>query len=257
MMLGTDASSSISLTRMCLSRRLALQRSPRKWALHLLETHAGRFYCCACLVFCHRLKQSSDCTYTSLILHSWNNPSPYLPKATFIPHTTPLSYYVDHFLKTPLYLTMHGPWDQDTDRKLLLCLVDPNLKAKWAEVATSMGPSFTSESVRYVFWKMGAWSFCCHTQCSRISIDFISTPTGRSSPSKFLISRTLPYTSSSYLKHSTQTQRFIFFHLSVKVNQDAFGLDARERAHPSPRRHQPGQHPTWRSALECHDPSLG
>jgi hypothetical protein len=140
-------------------------------------------------VFCHRLEQSSDFTYTSLIPHSsWNNPTPYLLKATFILHTTPLSYYADHFLKTSLNLTMPGPWDQDTDRKLLLCLVDPNLKAKWAEVATSMGPSFTSESVRYVFWKIGAWSVCCHTQCSRISLDSISTLTGRSSPSKFLIS---------------------------------------------------------------------
>lgn len=43
---------------------------------------------------------------------------------------------------------MPGPWDAESDRKLLLRLIDPNLKAKWVEVATDMGPVFTSEAVR-------------------------------------------------------------------------------------------------------------
>lgn len=56
--------------------------------------------------------------------------------------------------KESVRLIMPGPWDHETDRKLLLCLVDPNLKPKWVDVASDMGSGFTSESVRYVFWKI-------------------------------------------------------------------------------------------------------
>ena len=39
-------------------------------------------------------------------------------------------------------------WNPDQDRKLLLRLIDPGGKHQWGEVASDLGPGFTSESVR-------------------------------------------------------------------------------------------------------------
>jgi hypothetical protein len=73
---------------------------------------------------------------TLLVLNPHNN-----PRLTSLPCTRPFISF---------HLIMPGPWDEVTERKLLLCLVDPNIKANWGEVAASMGPGFTNESVRYV-----------------------------------------------------------------------------------------------------------
>ncbi len=45
---------------------------------------------------------------------------------------------------------MPGPWDDQTEKRLLLSIMDPDLKPKWEIVAGRMGISFTAESCRYV-----------------------------------------------------------------------------------------------------------
>jgi hypothetical protein len=77
--------------------------------------------------------QSHGLAEPTLVLFYFDKTQPNLHPATSIASTL---------------IVMPGPWDAESDRKLLLRLVDPNLKAKWAEVASHMGPTFTSEAVR-------------------------------------------------------------------------------------------------------------
>ena len=41
-----------------------------------------------------------------------------------------------------------SPWTELTERKLLLCIMDPEQKPKWEEVAGRMGQGFTGEACR-------------------------------------------------------------------------------------------------------------
>ena len=43
-----------------------------------------------------------------------------------------------------------SPWNESTERKLLLCLVDPEKKPDWAVVSRNMGDGFTGEACRSV-----------------------------------------------------------------------------------------------------------
>ncbi|ERF70922.1 hypothetical protein EPUS_02445 [Endocarpon pusillum Z07020] len=121
-MLETDAFYCIFLTQPHLSPKLGLPRLHKNWALRHQETRATPIN-----------------PTTSLLL---------------LILATPLPCDFCRLSKDSTELIMPGPWDHETDRKLLPCLVDPNLKPKWADVATDMGSGFTSESVRYVFWKV-------------------------------------------------------------------------------------------------------
>ena len=46
---------------------------------------------------------------------------------------------------------MPGPWNEHTERKLLLCLIDRDLKPNWTTVAANMGAEFTAEAARSVY----------------------------------------------------------------------------------------------------------
>ncbi|KEF54909.1 uncharacterized protein A1O9_09352 [Exophiala aquamarina CBS 119918] len=41
-----------------------------------------------------------------------------------------------------------SPWNENTERKLLLCLIDPEKKPDWTVVSGNMGEGFTSEACR-------------------------------------------------------------------------------------------------------------
>jgi hypothetical protein len=43
---------------------------------------------------------------------------------------------------------MPGPWDAVTERKLLLCIIDPKATPKWDIIAGQMGQQFTGEACR-------------------------------------------------------------------------------------------------------------
>lgn len=43
-----------------------------------------------------------------------------------------------------------SPWNEATERKLLLCLVDPEKKPDWPTISGSMGVGFTAEACRSV-----------------------------------------------------------------------------------------------------------
>lgn len=153
-MLETDAFYFIFLTRPHLSPKLGLPRSHKNWALRHQETRAGRFWInYPSPVFYVCLHESiKPPAFRILLILDFPSTKP-LPCFCFILATL-LPCDICRLSKDSTELIMPGPWDHETDRKLLLCLVDPNLKPKWADVATDMGSGFTSESVRYVFWKV-------------------------------------------------------------------------------------------------------
>ena len=45
---------------------------------------------------------------------------------------------------------MPGAWNEGAERKLLLSLLEPDMKPKWDLVAERMGGSYTGEACRYV-----------------------------------------------------------------------------------------------------------
>jgi len=53
-------------------------------------------------------------------------------------------------LQVHLTLIMPGPWNASTERKLLLCIIDPKAKHKWDIVSEQMGSEFSVEACRYV-----------------------------------------------------------------------------------------------------------
>lgn len=45
---------------------------------------------------------------------------------------------------------MPGSWDDASEKRLLLCIIDLGVKPNWPEVAKTMGTGFTNEACRYV-----------------------------------------------------------------------------------------------------------
>ena len=45
---------------------------------------------------------------------------------------------------------MPSPWSASTERKLLLCIIDPKATPRWNIIAQGMGPHFSAEACRYV-----------------------------------------------------------------------------------------------------------
>lgn len=45
---------------------------------------------------------------------------------------------------------MRQGWSENAERKLLLSMLDPNVKPKWDVVARRMGEGLTGEACRYV-----------------------------------------------------------------------------------------------------------
>ncbi|KAL1959059.1 hypothetical protein VTO42DRAFT_3300 [Malbranchea cinnamomea] len=45
-------------------------------------------------------------------------------------------------------------WDTDTERRLLICCIDPATKPNWEKVAADMGSDFTAEACRQHFGKI-------------------------------------------------------------------------------------------------------
>lgn len=59
---------------------------------------------------------------------------------------------------------MPSPWDNTTERKLLLCMIDPKATPRWQFIAQTMGPHFSAEACRYVLillvnYKMFAYNY--------------------------------------------------------------------------------------------------
>ena len=59
---------------------------------------------------------------------------------------------------------MPSPWNASTERKLLLCLIDPKATPRWQLIAQGMGPHFSAEACRYVldlwlYWQRFSFTF--------------------------------------------------------------------------------------------------
>ncbi|KAL2423721.1 hypothetical protein ABEF95_006346 [Exophiala dermatitidis] len=49
---------------------------------------------------------------------------------------------------------MGGPWSASTERKLLLCMIDPKATPRWQLIAQAMGPQFSAEACRQKYYKL-------------------------------------------------------------------------------------------------------
>jgi hypothetical protein len=147
--LEIDAFSFISLIRMRPLPSPVSQRLHKKWAPPHRETRAGRFYFYSISCLLPQLEDASKLlAHQSLADFSLLLQQTIVLPQLVITRIQRLFCYVRHLTPTSTHFIMPSPWNQENERKLLLCLVDSNIKPDWAEVATSMGSDFTDESVR-------------------------------------------------------------------------------------------------------------
>jgi hypothetical protein len=54
-----------------------------------------------------------------------------------------------------------SPWNEATERKLLLCIIDHAVKPEWPKISDTMGEDFTGEACRCVIALFTISFFTC------------------------------------------------------------------------------------------------